>query len=81
LTVGGRVTMQVRWFPRRGWWISTTKHLNEDIASFFRGIWHAQLREAIAERVAGEAKGAGGLAFVAVGLAEGFADGFVFPLL
>ena len=55
---------------------------SERICLIFRvcRIRYAQFREAVAQGVAGEAEGAGGLAFVAIGAAEGFANGFVFPL-
>ena len=48
--------------------------------SLLGGIRYAQFREAVAQRVAREAQSAGGLAFVAGGVAQGFPDGFVFPL-
>ena len=46
----------------------------------FREIRKAQFREAVAEGVAGETEGTGGLALVAARAAQGFADGLVFPL-
>jgi hypothetical protein len=46
---------------------------------FSGGIRYAQFRKAVAEGVAREAEGAGGLTLVAVGTAEGFADGLLFP--
>src|SRR5277367_5774128 len=43
-------------------------------------VGDAHFREAIAERVAREAEGARGLAFVAVGAAQGFANHFLLPM-
>src|SRR5882672_9902148 len=59
----------------------TSRHLQIALLTFFSfRIGDAELREAVAEGIAGEAEGAGGLALVSIGAAEGFADGFVFPL-
>ena len=44
-------------------------------------IGDAHFREAVAQGVARKAQGARGLALVAVGAAQGFANDFVFPLL
>src|SRR5215469_3395739 len=46
-----------------------------------RRIREAHLGEAVAESVARKAEGPGGLAFVAVGAAQGFANDFLFPLV
>src|SRR6266436_3480006 len=59
----------------------TPGHLQSLLLTFFSfGIGDAEFREAVTECVAGKPQGAGRLALVAIGAAEGFADRFIFPL-
>src|SRR6267143_2787508 len=59
----------------------TPGHLQSLLLTFFSfGIGDAEFREAVTECVAGKTQGAGGLALIAIGAAEGFADRFIFPL-
>ncbi len=59
----------------------TPGHLQSLLLTFFSfGIGDAEFREAVTECVPGKTQGAGGLALIAVGAAEGFADSFIFPL-
>src|ERR1700720_138747 len=44
------------------------------------GVGNAKFGEAVAESVAGEAEGPGGLTFIATRAAEGFSNGLIFPL-
>src|SRR5258707_3767537 len=60
----------------------TPGHLQSLLLTFFSfGIGDAEFREAVTECVPGKTQGAGGLALISIGAAEGFADRFIFPFV